>query len=88
MLIPTKRWKHFAAMVLIGDGMMAVVHPQRDADAWKAGPRPWQSLMETLRERPALTRVIGVAQIVVGIGWALHQQAADRRVPFSGSEAV
>jgi hypothetical protein len=77
MLIPTKRWRHFAAMVLIGDGVMAIAHPQRDADAWTAGPRPWQNLMHTLRERPALTRAIGAVQIAAGIWWALHQETAD-----------
>ncbi len=74
MLIPTKRWQHFAAMALIGDGVMALVHPQRDAAAWHAGPRPWQQLMRALHDRPGLTRAIGAAQIAGGIWWALRQE--------------
>lgn len=74
MLIPSKRWKHFAAMALIGDGVMAVVHPQRDADAWEAGPKPWRRFMRKLRDRPGLTRAIGAAQIAGGIWWALYQE--------------
>jgi hypothetical protein len=74
MLIPSKRWKHFAAMALIGDGVMAVVRPQRDADAWEAGPEVWKRFMQTLRERPGLTRAIGAAQIVGGVWWALRQE--------------
>ncbi len=74
MNFPPVRWKHFAAMVLIGDGVMALVHPQRDALAWKAGPAAWRSLMHELHERPALTRVIGAAQIVGGVWWALQQE--------------
>ncbi len=74
MLIPSKRWKHFAAMVLIGDGVMAVVHPTKDAHAWKSGPEPWKALMHGLQKRPNLTRAIGVAQIVGGIWWALSQE--------------
>jgi hypothetical protein len=77
MLIPTKRWKHFAAMVLIGDGVMALAHPQRDAMAWKAGPKPWQELMHKLRDRPALTRMVGLAQVVGGVWWALSQEKQD-----------
>jgi hypothetical protein len=77
MLIPSKRWKHFAAMALIGDGVMAVVHPQRDALAWKAGPKSWQSLMQKLHERPVLTRAVGAVQIVGGIWWALYQEKSD-----------
>jgi len=73
----SKRWKHFAAMALIGDGVMALVHPQRDAAAWKAGPRVWQNLMQGLRERPVLTRAIGAAQIAAGIWWALYAEGQE-----------
>jgi hypothetical protein len=69
----TKRMKHFAAMVLIGDGVMAIVRPQHDARAWKKGPRIWCESMQWLAERPALTRAIGAAQIVGGVIWALKQ---------------
>ena len=72
-----KRAKHFAAMVLIGDGVMAIVNPRNDARAWKTGPKLWHSLMGQLSERPGLTRVIGVAQVIGGICWALHQDEAD-----------
>lgn len=74
MLIPGKRWRHFAAMALIGDGVMALVCPHRDAAAWEAGPQWWRSLMHSLRERPALTRAIGAAQIAGGIWWALAEE--------------
>jgi uncharacterized protein YjeT (DUF2065 family) len=61
-------------MVLIGDGVMALVHPEKDASAWKTGPKAWRNLMHALSERPALTRAIGVAQIAGGIWWALKQR--------------
>ena len=72
-MLSTKRAQHFLAMVLIGDGVMALVHPTRDAEAWKKGPRLWRDLMHTLGENPGLTRAIGVAQIAGGIWWALAQ---------------
>ncbi len=77
MLFAPKRWKHFAAMALIGDGVMAVVHPQRDARAWAAGPAPWRALMHTLHERPMLTRTIGAAQVIGGIWWALSEEKPE-----------
>ena len=73
MFLTPTRYKHFAAMALIGDGVMALVHPARDAQAWKAGPKVWQSLMRKLRENPGLTRGIGVVQIAAGVWWALYQ---------------
>jgi hypothetical protein len=74
MSLESKRWKHFAAMALIGDDVMAVLRPKDDALAWKHGPKPWGSLMGSLQDRPALTRAIGVAQIAGGIWWAMHQE--------------
>src|SRR6185437_6491014 len=68
----TKRMKHFAAMVLIGDGVMALVQPRRDARAWKKGPKLWRGSMQWLAKRPALARAIGAAQIAGGVLWALY----------------
>jgi hypothetical protein len=67
LLIPTKRQKHFSAMALIGHGVMALVHPQRDATAWIAGPQVWQNLINGLHQRPVLTRALVAAQLLVGI---------------------
>lgn len=68
-----KRIMHFAAMVMIGDGVMALVRPKQDAHAWERGPRAWRGSMEWLAERPGLTRAIGAAQIVGGVLWAMSQ---------------
>lgn len=70
------RMQHFVAMVLIGDGLMALVRPARDAKAWKLGPEPWRSLMGFMAERPQLTRAVGVAQIALGIWWATRKEQA------------
>ena len=83
MFLTQKRWKHFAAMALIGDGVMALVRPQHDARAWSTGPKPWQDLMNSLHDRPALTRVIGAAQIVGGVWWALYQEKSEPSVVVS-----
>lgn len=74
MFFTPKRFAHFVAMVLIGDGVMALVHPQRDAKAWAAGPKPWRDLMQALHDRPVLTRAIGATQVAAGIVWALNQE--------------
>jgi hypothetical protein len=77
MFVPSKRWKHFTAMALIGDGVMAVVSPRSDARAWERGPKVWRGLMHKLHDRPGLTRVIGAVQIIGGICWVLHQEDKD-----------
>ena len=74
MVLTSKRWKHFTAMALIGDGVMAMVRPRSDALAWERGPRPWRDLMHKLHDCPNLTRAIGAAQIIGGICWVLYQE--------------
>jgi hypothetical protein len=74
MLLTSNRWKHFAAMVLIGDGVMAIVRPTQDAKAWARGPRIWKKWMHRLDRRPSLTRMIGIAQVAGGIYWAITQE--------------
>ena len=77
MFITRRRWRHFAAMALIGDGVMALIKPQHDAMAWKRGPKPWRKLMGELHDRPTLTRLIGAVQIAGGIYWAMQQEKAE-----------
>jgi hypothetical protein len=82
------RWKHFTAMALIGDGVMGIIHPRRDSRAWQYGPKPWQSLMQSLEDRPNLTRVLAAAQIVGGVLWVLHsshEEEANSSTKLEGS---
>jgi hypothetical protein len=71
--IDRKRIQHFAAIALIGDGVMAMVQPSYYARVWKKGPKAWRVSMEWLAERPALTRAIGAAEVVGGVLWMLHE---------------
>lgn len=74
MVLTSKRWKHFTAMALIGDGVMAMVRPRSDALAWDRGPKVWRSLMQRLTDNPNLTRAIGAAQVIGGVVWVLYQE--------------
>ena len=66
--------KHITAIVLVGDGLLALVSPERDALAWRMGPEPFRSLMSYMAKRPALTRWVGATQIAVGIWWMLREE--------------
>ncbi len=68
------RLRHVTAIVLIGDGLLALVSPERDALAWRMGPEPFRTLMSYMAKRPALTRWVGATQIAVGIWWALRDE--------------
>ena len=75
------RLKHITSMVLVGDGLLALVNPEREALAWRMGPEPFRSLMGYMAKRPTLTRWVGAAQIGLGIWWASRDEpkATPRR---------
>ena len=73
-MIDARRWSHFTAMVLIGDGIMAIVRPHHDAQAWNLGPKHWRGLMRYMVDHPTLTRCVGLAQVVAGIMWATREE--------------
>jgi hypothetical protein len=78
------RWKHFTAMAIIGDGVMGMIHPRRSAKAWHYGPEPWKNLMQSLEDRPNLTRALSAAQVMGGILWVLYESRGEdraKRVP-------
>jgi len=77
MQLDLSRWKHFTAMAIIGDGVMGMIHPTRAAKAWHYGPQPWQNLMQSLEDRPKLTRAISAVQVLGGILWVLHSSKEE-----------
>lgn len=61
------------AMVLIGDGVLAMSAPAQHSLLWRGGPEWWGKLMQGLAERPNLVRALGAAEVGVGLGLALRQ---------------
>ena len=61
--------KNMLAIGLIGDGIVALVWPQRQLRLWKAGPRPYQRLTQAVMDRPLLVRLTGATELVVGLWW-------------------
>ena len=73
------KMRHITAAVLVGDGLLALVSPERDALAWRMGPEPFRTLMGFMAKRPSLARLVGATQIAVGIWWALREEPPARR---------
>jgi hypothetical protein len=71
--------KHLTAMVLVGDGLLALVAPRRDARAWRMGPEPFRTLMGVMATRPQLTRWVGAAQIALGVWLVMREQPRKLR---------
>ena len=85
MQLDLSRWKQFTAMALIGDGILGMIQPRRELKAWQFGPQPWQNFMQSLEDRPNLTRAISAVQVVGGILWVLYssrEEAASAKRPI------
>jgi hypothetical protein len=60
------QFKYLFAMMLIGDGVLAMLRPHRDAMTWSLGPEAWKALMRYLSDHPDTLRAIGAAEVALG----------------------
>ena len=78
--------KYLGAMMLVGDGVLAMLRPQRDALTWNIGPEAWKALMRYLSDHPDALRAIGAAEVALGLaliasnGTAAEQMAEQAAV--------
>lgn len=68
-----QRLKELLAILIIGDGVLALVAPRRHPRLWKFGPQGYQQLMQAFSERPIMKRFSGVGQIGLGLWLASRQ---------------
>jgi hypothetical protein len=68
------RWaKEALAMTMIGDGLLALVDPDRHVRLYMKGPAWWRRFLNTFAERPGMTRALGAAELGLGI-WLAEKQ--------------
>ena len=74
--IVNSRLKESVAIVLIGDGVVALADPKRHARLWQGGPEVWQNLIKPFIDRPYLTQILAVLEIGFGMWLASRQKPA------------
>lgn len=62
------------AMLMIGDGVLCMVAPQRHVELWQSGPRLWRRMLEPFSRHHALTRAAGAAMVIAGVCLAARQR--------------
>ncbi|MBI1200235.1 MAG: hypothetical protein GC203_20445 [Phenylobacterium sp.] len=67
------------AMLMIGDGLLALASPRRHVSVWRRGPEPWRRFLDYFGERPALTAGLGLAETVAGF-WLARRQTQQRQI--------
>ena len=63
MNLPLKLSAEMLAILMIGDGALALTQPRRHMQLWNTGPEPWRNLVSFFEKRPVLTMATGVASI-------------------------
>ena len=69
----TKRLLELAGLILIGDGLMGLIHPRRHSLLWHFGPELAKAVTEELAEHPQTARAIYAAELAVGVVLATTQ---------------
>ena len=88
MKLPLKLSGELLAIAMVGDGVLALTQPRRHMQLWNTGPEPWRNLCTYLERRPALTRAVGAASVVLGL-WLAHSLRPEEEDVYDhlGAEA-
>jgi hypothetical protein len=68
-----KRLFELAGLILIGDGLIGLLHPRRHSLLWHFGPQLAKAMTEELAEHRNTARAIYAAELAVGIVLASSQ---------------
>jgi hypothetical protein len=85
---PLKLSAEMLAIVMIGDGALALTQPRRHTQLWNTGPEPWRNLVSFFEQRPALTMATGAASIALGL-WLANSLKPEEEDTYDhlGAEA-
>ncbi|MEW6251116.1 MAG: hypothetical protein AB1716_10750 [Planctomycetota bacterium] len=61
------RLADFLAMVMIGDGALALLAPREHVLVWSGGPRGWNRMIDACARHPNVTRALAAAELAGGL---------------------
>lgn len=70
-----KRIKEALALLLIGDGVIAMLEPRRHTRLWSGSPGTYRKMMRPFERKPLIAQAVGVALIGFGFWIASRQKA-------------
>ncbi len=68
-----RRMKETFAILAIGDGAVEVISPREHSLLWEVGPEGVRKIARFCAENPTYMRLLGAAQIALGLWLALRQ---------------
>ena len=73
------RLRELLAILLVGDGVMALAAPSRHSRLWQIGPAWMRRMMQPFVDHPGMTRLTAIGQIGTGLWLASRQWPAARK---------
>lgn len=64
-----------AAMMIIGDSVLAMLAPRRHVGLWAEGPAWWERTSAPFLRRPQMTRLLGLAGLGLGVWLARRSES-------------
>ncbi len=61
-------------MLLIGDGLLAVINPRRHCLLWEVGPQSCRDVIDEFADHPQMTRAVGAVELLLGVWLASEQE--------------
>jgi hypothetical protein len=72
-----RRARETFAIVVIGDGVIALLSPREHSLLWEVGPEGTRNVARFFAENPRYMRLLGASQIAFGVWLALRQYRDD-----------
>ena len=83
-----RRMKEVLAMMMIGDGIVALLYPTEHALLWKGGPTLWRDAMEACARRPRLMRSLAALELAAGVWLAGRQNRKQEPLRDEGASTT
>lgn len=68
------RLMEILGILLVGDGVVAFLNPERHTQLWRRGPKFWQEMMDPFVQYPVLMRWAGAVEAALGLWLASRQR--------------
>ena len=82
-MVARQRILETIGMLMIGDGVLGVVEPEKHCRLWQRGPDMWQRMIEPFVHHPGWTRVFGTVEVGLGM-WLASRQRPEMELPARG----